>query len=100
MRPDKLAVALSPFLITLTRATDKIYDSSCKNLQTLQINTANGVCDSRYFLCSFGTKNIGEYDDPTTGWSYTCTADTTSENCAGDALTYCVSSRYPPRLHF
>ncbi|POS68494.1 hypothetical protein DHEL01_v213112 [Diaporthe helianthi] len=68
-----------------------IYDGSCKTLQSLQVNNANGVCDSQYFLCALATKNIEAYDDPTSGVSYVCTADTSSETCAGDAVSLCVS---------
>lgn len=42
-------------------------------------------------MCQFATTDIEEYDDPVTGWSYTCTADATSETCGGDTITRCVS---------
>lgn len=48
-------------------------------------------------MCAFGTKTIQEYDDPTTGRSYICTADTTTESCGTDAVTFCVSP-YPLSL--
>lgn len=83
-----------PRIMADKEAPDKIYDNSCNTVQTLQIDTTIGVCDNRYFYCAFGTKNIEEYDDPTTGLSYLCSADATSESCSGDTVTYCVSS--PP----
>lgn len=45
-------------------------------------------------MCAFGTTNIEEYDDPVTGKSYTCTADTTAEKCGSDTVTSCVSNSY------
>lgn len=81
-----------------TKILDKIYDTSCNTLQTLSISTTIGVCDTRYFLCNFGTTTIRAYDDPTSGISYLCSADATSESCSSDTLTYCVSP-YCPCVH-
>ncbi|ROW06886.1 hypothetical protein VMCG_04034 [Cytospora schulzeri] len=67
----------------------EIYDTSCNVVQDLQIATSTGACDSRYFQCTSGTKTIGGYDDPTTGQSYICTADTTSEACGTDTVSFC-----------
>ncbi|KAI3399350.1 hypothetical protein diail_7305, partial [Diaporthe ilicicola] len=66
-----------------------VYDNSCNTKQSLQVNTANGACISQYFLCAVGTKSIELYDDPTSGLSYVCSADTTSESCGSDVITYC-----------
>ncbi|KAL1858232.1 hypothetical protein Daus18300_009978 [Diaporthe australafricana] len=71
-----------------------VYDGSCKTTQSLQINTAAGVCISQYFLCAVGTKNIEVYDDPTTGISYVCQADTTSESCGSDVVSLCCKEGF------
>lgn len=73
------------------KVADNVYDSTCKTVQTLQISTVPGICDSRYFLCFPGTTTIREYDDPTSGVSYLCTPDATSESCGSDKVSYCVS---------
>ncbi|KAH8771870.1 hypothetical protein F5883DRAFT_550704 [Diaporthe sp. PMI_573] len=73
-----------------------IYDGSCKTLQSLQVNTAIGACDSQYFLCALGTKNIEVYDDPTSGISYVCSADTGSETCGSDAVSLCCKEGFRP----
>lgn len=72
-----------------------MYDGSCKTVQNLQVNTAIGACISEYFLCAVGTKTIEGYDDPTTGISYVCKADTSSESCGSDAVSLCVSAPPP-----
>lgn len=93
-----LFVAFSPLVGSsqqsppLTLFSDNVYDGSCKTTQSLQINTAIGPCISEYFLCALGTKNIEGYDDPTTGISYNCQADTTSESCGSDVVSLCVSA--------
>ncbi|KAK2602065.1 hypothetical protein N8I77_008632 [Diaporthe amygdali] len=66
-----------------------VYDGSCKTVQSLQISTSIGPCISEYFLCAVGTKTIELYDDPTTGISYVCSADTTSESCGSDVISLC-----------
>lgn len=78
----------------LTVMTDTVYSSSSCAVRTVNsYSTTAGICDNPDFLCTPGTKNIAEYDDPISGWAYKCTADTTSESCAGDVITYCVSPR-------
>ncbi|KAF3766360.1 hypothetical protein M406DRAFT_68707 [Cryphonectria parasitica EP155] len=75
-------------------AIDNIYDASCNTLHTLSVLDTPGICDSQYFLCAVGTKSIEEYDDPTTGVSYTCAADTTAETCGSDTISYCCTYGY------
>lgn len=70
---------------------DTIYDTSCTVKNTNVFATVAGVCDNAEFLCTPATKNIAEYDDPTSGLAYTCTADATVESCSSDKITYCVS---------
>lgn len=76
----------------------KIYDTGCNVKDTYAQPTAINYCDSSRFYCNFGTKDIGQYDDPKTGWAYNCTKSATAENCGGDAIIDCVSShhRLPP----
>ncbi|CAN8101115.1 unnamed protein product [Discula destructiva] len=70
---------------------------SCAVSQTVSITTSS-PCDSRYFYCQFGTTIFEEYDDPTTGISYLCSAGATAgESCAGDAVTYCCAYGFVPQ---
>ncbi|KAI7781564.1 hypothetical protein LA080_014597 [Diaporthe eres] len=71
-----------------------VYDTTCKTVQNLQISTSIGPCISEYFLCAVGTKTIEGYDDPTTGISYNCQADTTSESCGSDVVSLCCSEGF------
>lgn len=81
--------------LTVPATTDTIYNTGCTVKTTNVFLTAAGVCDNQDFLCTPGTKTIAEYDDPTSGWAYTCKADTTSETCSSDTITYCVSNSLP-----
>ncbi|ROW00596.1 hypothetical protein VSDG_03368 [Cytospora chrysosperma] len=74
--------------------TDGIYDTSCNQIQSLQIATDPGPCVSRYFLCNRNTTIVGGYDDPTTGLAYICTADTTAEACGDDTVSLCCYPGY------
>ncbi|KAJ4394130.1 hypothetical protein N0V93_003347 [Gnomoniopsis smithogilvyi] len=68
-------------------STYTIYNAgTCAVSQTAPVTN---VCISQYFLCALGTTNIEEYDDPVTGLSYTCSADTTAEKCGSDTITFC-----------
>lgn len=74
-----------------------IYDAtSCAVKTTNVFATATGVCANAQFLCVPITKTIAEWDDPITGWAYSCTAATSSESCSSDAITYCVCNPLPP----
>lgn len=87
-------VVIGPFqIINKGHHADTIYTAgTCAVSHTLAVSTTNPtVCDSQYFACAVGTTNIDEYDDPVTGTSYICAADTLAEKCGSDTITYCVS---------
>lgn len=68
-----------------------IYDTSCNLLNTYSQDSSVSICDSSVFYCTFGTTLIDQYDDPKTGWAYSCTTDTTVEACGTDTIISCVS---------
>ncbi|KUI53243.1 hypothetical protein VP1G_00632 [Cytospora mali] len=88
---DDLAIG-PPDTLTTGYTQYDVYDTSCNRVQSLEIETSTGPCDSEYFLCSSGT--INGYDDPTTGDAYICEADTTSEACGMDTISFCCYPGY------
>lgn len=72
-------------------ASGNVYDTSCNVYTTYSQPSTVSVCDSSDFYCTFGTTEIDQFDDPTTGWAYNCTADAVEESCAGNLIIDCVS---------
>ncbi|CAN8101246.1 unnamed protein product [Discula destructiva] len=70
----------------------QIYDTTCNVQYTYAQSSAITICDSRVFYCNVGTTNIGQYDDPVTGWAYNATTDPISEACGSDAIISCASA--------
>ncbi|PSR93675.1 hypothetical protein BD289DRAFT_451718 [Coniella lustricola] len=86
---NQLAIAVGADDTTSATTSYTIFDTSCNSLATYSVADTPGLCDSQYFYCTTGTKQIGEYNDPTTGWSYTCTVDS-GEVCGSSTVSYCV----------
>lgn len=69
----------------------KIYDTKCTVINTYAQPSTITLFYSQVFKCDFGTTNIGQYDDPKTGWAYNATADPVAESCGSDIIIRCVS---------
>lgn len=87
----------SPAALATGNTQWNIYDTSCNLQNTYQQSSSVTVCDSQVFYCLLGTTNITQYDDPVTGWAYSCALDTTVEACGSDTIISCVSFHFIPK---